>query len=252
VVGGSRKFFDGAQRVTIFTLVGFTLLAGLVTTYSVVDMVRYNRKRRLEFLEAKKKIEADELATARLAFINGTATEEQITLVEEANLKAQQSGFKLPPLLGPASTQVPSSTTASAAAPAAGQPRSTANIPIVAAEIGSTTSSSSSNGTTKPAKAHRTWREWLFSSLKREEEGEDLGSSEERLGWESLSEEDDAAGVRESDLVRAIEEKKEYVREKAREAVDHEKENQRHGGPLDRQGIEPNVAAPKKRSWRPW
>jgi len=64
-------------------------------------MVTYNRERRADFKEAQKTIETDALATARLAFINGTASEEQILLVEDANRAAAAAGVKLPPLLAP-------------------------------------------------------------------------------------------------------------------------------------------------------
>ena len=63
-------------------------------------MLRYNRARRAEWVEAQKKLEADELATARLAYLKGEATENQIVLVEEANRRAEEEGVKLPPLLG--------------------------------------------------------------------------------------------------------------------------------------------------------
>lgn len=63
-------------------------------------MLRYNRARRAEWVEAQKKLEADELATARLAYLKGTATEDQIELVEYENEKAEKQGIKLPPLLG--------------------------------------------------------------------------------------------------------------------------------------------------------
>lgn len=64
-------------------------------------MLQYNRARRAEWVEAQKKLEADELATARLAYLKGLATEEQILLVEEANQEAAAQGVKLPPLLAP-------------------------------------------------------------------------------------------------------------------------------------------------------
>lgn len=73
-----------------------------MSVYSVWDMLRYNRARRVEWVEAQKKLEADELATARLAYLKGVATEEQIELVEEANREAERTGVKLPPLLPPA------------------------------------------------------------------------------------------------------------------------------------------------------
>ena len=81
-----------------------------------------------------------------------------------------------------------------------------------------------------------TSRDWLFSGLKKEEEGEAVGSSEMRIGYESLSEEDDGMGERESGIIRAIEDKKKSVEPKVRQAFADEKERQRSGGPLDRLG----------------
>jgi hypothetical protein len=76
-------------------------VATIVSIYSVWDMLRYNRARRAEWVETQKKLEADELAVARIAYLKGNATPEQIELVEDANLRAMQQGTKLPPLLAP-------------------------------------------------------------------------------------------------------------------------------------------------------
>jgi hypothetical protein len=98
-------------------------------------------------------------------------------------------------------------------------------------------------------------KEWLFSGLKKEEEGEDVGSSERRLGYEALSEEDDSLGARESDIVRAIEDKKMAIAAKAKLAFAEEKERQRTGGPLDRLGTEAEgntVEPPKSGGWTSW
>jgi len=95
-------------------------------------------------------------------------------------------------------------------------------------------------------------KEWLFSGLKKEEEGDDVGTSERRLGYEALSEEDDVLGERESDIVRAIEEKKMAIADKAKGAFEKEKELQRTGGPLDRLGTQPNKTEeeqPKSGGW---
>jgi hypothetical protein len=62
-------------------------------------MLRYNRARRAEWVEAQKKYEEDELSLARIAYLKGTATDEQIDLVEYANRRAEEQGIKLPPLL---------------------------------------------------------------------------------------------------------------------------------------------------------
>lgn len=64
-------------------------------------MLRYNRARRAEWVEAQKKLESDELATARVAYLKGSATEEQTALVEAANREAEEKGIKLPPLIAP-------------------------------------------------------------------------------------------------------------------------------------------------------
>lgn len=65
-------------------------------------MLRYNRARRAEWVEAQSKLEDDELAVARIAYLKGKATPEQVTLVEQANADAEAKGVKLPPLMAPA------------------------------------------------------------------------------------------------------------------------------------------------------
>ncbi|KAK2602019.1 hypothetical protein QQS21_004445 [Conoideocrella luteorostrata] len=101
VIDASRRFLDVAHRWTVGGIVVFTAVAGVVSVYSVWDMLQYNRARRAEWLEAQRKLEADSLAAARIAYLKGDATEEQILLVEEANREAQEKGIKLPPLLSP-------------------------------------------------------------------------------------------------------------------------------------------------------
>jgi hypothetical protein len=97
-------------------------------------------------------------------------------------------------------------------------------------------------------------KDWLFSGLKNEEEGEGVGTSERRLGYEALSEEDDSLGERESDIVRAIEEKKMAITVKAKQAFAEEKERQRIRGPLDRLGTETkgNEERPNSGGWTSW
>ncbi len=93
-------------------------------------------------------------------------------------------------------------------------------------------------------------KEWLFSGLKNEEEGEDVGTSERRLGYEALSEEDDTLGERESDIIRAIEDKKLAIANKAKQAFADEKDRQRTGGPLDRLGAKSvDEEQPKSGGW---
>lgn len=64
-------------------------------------MVRYNRARRAEWIAAQRASEDDALAAARMAYMQGKATPEQILLVEDANRAAEAQGTKLPPLLSP-------------------------------------------------------------------------------------------------------------------------------------------------------
>lgn len=64
-------------------------------------MLQYNRARRAEWVEAQKQMEADSLAAARVAYIKGDASEEQIELVERAKRQAELEGSKLPPLISP-------------------------------------------------------------------------------------------------------------------------------------------------------
>lgn len=119
------------------------MVAGLVTIYSVFDMIRYNKKRRAEFAAAAAKFEAESLEAARLAYIKGTATEEQIHRVEEAHRVAREKGEKLPPLIGPSGAVVDEE-----------QPAQTWKIPEVK----------------KPVEK-RTWSQWAFGSMKKEDDG---------------------------------------------------------------------------------
>ncbi|KUJ20357.1 uncharacterized protein LY89DRAFT_578692 [Mollisia scopiformis] len=104
-------------------------------------------------------------------------------------------------------------------------------------------------------------RDWLFEGLKKEEQGKDVGTSERRLGYEALSEEDDSMGERESDIVRALEDKKIAITEKAKHAFAQERHLERTGGPLDRIGTATETSVvvasatqdqPKSKSWSSW
>lgn len=68
-----------------------------MTAYTAYDMLRYNRARKVEFFEAQKKMSAESLEAARLAYMRGDATDEQMSLIEEAN--ARPEGFQLPSIL---------------------------------------------------------------------------------------------------------------------------------------------------------
>lgn len=74
-----------------------TAIAGVMTAYTAYDMLRFNRQRKVEFFEAQNKMSADSLEAARLAYMRGDATDEQISQVEEANARAE--GIKMPSIL---------------------------------------------------------------------------------------------------------------------------------------------------------
>ncbi|KAK1754226.1 cytochrome oxidase c assembly-domain-containing protein [Echria macrotheca] len=266
IIDRGRRFFDSAHKVTVMGMIGFTVLAGMATVYTAVDMISYNRKRKAEFFEAQKKLEADSLEAARIAYMTGKATEEQIALVEEAMERENAVGGSL-------FAKLPSALSVSKpGGPPPDQDRQqpkgiseAAKWPASAATASSSSSSTVERGVEPGTEEEEEKQEkknkmglwaWMTSSLKREEEGDDAMSSERRLGYESLSEEDDATGVRDSDLVRAVEDKEAYIRQKAHEAFEKEKKNQRTGGPLDRVGLEEGTTMDKeeekpakKRGW---
>lgn len=94
VIVGARGFFDSAHKLTVIGLLGFTAIAALATVYTTYDMFTYNRQRRAEFFERQRELDANSLEAARLAYMRGDATEEQIELVEEANERDAAAGQK--------------------------------------------------------------------------------------------------------------------------------------------------------------
>lgn len=238
------------------------VLAGVATAYTFYDMLTYNKKRTAEWVEAQKRIEADSLEAARLAYMTNKATEEQIALVEEQLERERESGHKTSffskfSVLG---TPEPAAAAAANKTSSSSPPAATTEPEADAAWATATTQSrqavtetgraakeasspaqqdASSSPAAEPPKKTRSgvWA-WLTSNLKREEEGDEVMSPQRRLGWESLSEQDDGGGVRDSDIVRAVEDKQAALRSKARAAFEKEKENQRRGGPLDRVGLD--------------
>ncbi|KJR87750.1 uncharacterized protein SPSK_07621 [Sporothrix schenckii 1099-18] len=251
VIGGTRRVFDNAHRFTIVGLIGFTAIAGLLTAYTTVDMLRFNSRRKKEFQAAQQQMDADSLAAARLAFMRGDATPAQAAMVEAAHeheqaVRSSADGgaaaaadasrgeapiFKVPSLLG-----APAPVAAPVAAPEQ-----------EAAATTSTDASSWGGGI-------RSW----FSSTPRAKEEDDASK---------------AAGAppKERDTGRALEEKQkaaaaayQAITDRARQALDSERANQRDGGPLDRLGLDDKshgtaipgnpaaTPAAKKSWWQVW
>ncbi|KAI0535283.1 cytochrome oxidase c assembly-domain-containing protein [Xylaria digitata] len=154
VIGSSRRLFDAAHKFTVMGLIGFSGIALLVTVYATADMMMYNRKRRNEFFALQKQLKEDSLEAARLAYMTGTASEEQIALVEDATAKAKEAGITLPSIL----------STPQTAAPAGGRE---SEDPL-----------SHTTTTTEPENEKKGGiTRWLFGGLKKEEDTDHWGDT---------------------------------------------------------------------------
>lgn len=184
----------------------------------------YNRKRRNEFFALQQQLQTGSLESARLAYMNNTATDEQISLVEEATEKAKNAGMALPSLLG--TPKLPTSAEA---------PSASAERTIWPGESLQESSLSGVNEVEAPAKKGITG--WLFGGLK----NEDTAAVNT-----SVKKEESATGGRTGAAVHAISEQTDALKDKAKAAFETEKENQRKGGPLDQVGT---AGAEKKSGW---
>lgn len=87
VVRVGRVWADRAHRFAAMSLIGLTVLSGLVATAGITDMLLHNRKRRNEWLAEQRAKSARELAQARIAQDEGRATEDQILVINQARAK---------------------------------------------------------------------------------------------------------------------------------------------------------------------
>ncbi|RYO94210.1 hypothetical protein DL766_008981 [Monosporascus sp. MC13-8B] len=250
VVNASRKYFDAAHKFTVMGLIGFSGLALLVTVYATADMMMYNRKRRNEFFALQKQFKEDSLEAARLAYMTGNASEEQIAMVEDATARAKQAGISLPPLLSapqsPAPAggweQAPSSAYANADDGSSGTPRS-----AWPGEAMVESSTSSASGASEVTKKKGGLTAWLFSGLKKEEARDEPAPL-------SFGREAAAASARSTteNVTRAVDESQHALRNKAKATYEHERENQRRGGPLDQVGLDAASEAAKGEGKKGW
>ncbi|KAH6644907.1 hypothetical protein BKA67DRAFT_124588 [Truncatella angustata] len=197
-------------------------------------MMVYNRNRRNEFFALQQQLQTGSLEAARLAYMTGSATEEQIALVEDATDKAKKAGLELPNLL-----HAPK-TLSSMAAAATTTTTSEAERTVWPGESLQDTSLSPADHVEAPRKKGLTG--WLFGGLK----DEDTAAAPAHLGFER---EHDAASPdqgRTSAAAHALGEKGDALKDKAKAAFEAEKQHQRQGGPLDQLGLD---AAEKKKGW---
>ncbi|KAI5917812.1 hypothetical protein F4810DRAFT_632410 [Camillea tinctor] len=230
----SRRTFDAVHKFSIAGLIGFSTLALFAGTYATVDMIMINRKRRNEFFAMQKQMEEDSLESARLAYMTGTATEEQISLVEEATAKANQAGMQLPSLLS-----VPQ-----AAAPAGGRKEAgTATERSAWPGEAMVETSMSATGEADPPQKREGLAGWLFGGLKKEESREDLDFAAEAAA---------ASGqVSHAERTKIADEVQHPLKSQAKTVFEQERENQRKGGSLDQLGLDdkPKSAEGKKGWW---
>ncbi|KAK7942622.1 uncharacterized protein PG986_011735 [Apiospora aurea] len=237
VIGGTRRYMDAAHRFTVMGLIGFSGLALVVTVYATVDMMMYNRKRRNEFFAMQQTLQSDSLDAARLAYMTGKASDEQIAMVEDATERAKQAGVPLPKLLNPARTAA--TTEADASASSFTATTSTADKTVWPGESMQGASLSGAGEAEEPKKKGGL-SSWLFSGLKKE----DTAAGAESSSSSSLNfkNEEAAASGR---VMRAIDEQKDNVKA----ALETERENQRKGGPLDQIGLNAPQEKPQKKGW---
>lgn len=81
VVRVGRVWADRAHRFTAVSLIGLTVVSGAVATAGITDMLLHNRRRRNEWLAEQQAKTAREVAEARRAQAAGSATEDQMLLI---------------------------------------------------------------------------------------------------------------------------------------------------------------------------
>nr|POF13152.1 hypothetical protein CFP56_10300 [Quercus suber] len=81
VIRIGRVWADRAHRVTAIGLIGLTVVSGAVATAGITDMLIHNRRRRNEWLAEQKAKHAYQLGEARDAQARGSASEDQILLL---------------------------------------------------------------------------------------------------------------------------------------------------------------------------
>ncbi|KIV99792.1 uncharacterized protein PV09_08597 [Verruconis gallopava] len=90
VVHRGRIWADRAHRITATGLIGFSVLFGMYTAFCLGDMIMYNRRKRTEFYAVMEKLRADEYAKAVEAQSRGQATDDQILLINQEQMRFEQ------------------------------------------------------------------------------------------------------------------------------------------------------------------
>ena len=94
VVRVGRVWADRAHRITATGLIGLTVVAGCVATAGITDMLLHNRRRRNEWLAEKQARTKKDTAEARRAMAAGTATEDQMLLINRERAAEESAEAK--------------------------------------------------------------------------------------------------------------------------------------------------------------
>ena len=94
VVRVGRLWADRAHRFTAVSLIGLTVISGMVATAGITDMILHNRRRRAEFFAEQRAKTARDLAVAKAAREQGTVTEDQILLINRERVAAEAEAAK--------------------------------------------------------------------------------------------------------------------------------------------------------------
>jgi len=73
-----RVWADGAHKVTVFSLLAASGIAGILTIYSMSSLIIYNRRQRALWID----LQLQRLLEAKQAYVAGIATQEQLELLE--------------------------------------------------------------------------------------------------------------------------------------------------------------------------
>ncbi|KAL1301889.1 hypothetical protein AAFC00_006069 [Neodothiora populina] len=84
VVRTGRRWADRAHRVTAYSLIGLTVVSGVVASFAIGDMLMHNRRKRAEWLADQQAQHRGKLDEARLLLASGEKiTEDQMLLINQ-------------------------------------------------------------------------------------------------------------------------------------------------------------------------
>ncbi|KAI9367955.1 cytochrome oxidase c assembly-domain-containing protein [Aspergillus egyptiacus] len=83
MVDFGRRFANKAHKTMVYTLITASGICGALTVYSMISLTLYNRRQRALWIEK----ELQTLQDAKVAYVNGTATAEQLELLKKEKIE---------------------------------------------------------------------------------------------------------------------------------------------------------------------